>query len=119
MISKEFASNFTKDWISSWNSHDIDRIIDHYSDSIDFTSPFIIQLNNDQNGTITNKIDLKNYFIKALNKYKDLHFELLNIFLSVDSLIINYKSVNNILAAEYFQFDQYGKIQIVKAHYSI
>lgn len=118
-ISKEFALNFAKDWISSWNSHDIDRIIDHYSDSIDFTSPFIIQLNNDPNGQISNKIDLKSYFLKALNKYEDLHFELLNVFVSVDSLVIYYKSVKNMMAAEYFQFNDHGKIAKVQAHYSI
>ena len=119
VISKEFALNFAKDWISSWNSHNIDRIIDHYSDSIDFTSPIIIEINNDPNGHISNKIDLKSYFEKALNKYEDLHFELLNVFVSVDSLVIYYKSIKNMMSAEYFQFDQNGKIAKVKAHYSI
>jgi hypothetical protein len=117
MISKEFATNFIEEWINSWNSHDIDKIMIHYSDSIDFTSPFIIQLNNDPNGKISNKNDLKDYFIRALNKFPHLHFDLLNIFLSVNSLIIHYKSVNNKIAAEYFQFDDHGKIIKVNAHY--
>ena len=117
MITQEFASNFTRDWIDSWNCHDIDKIMSHYDDSIDFTSPFIIELNNDPNGRITNKKDLKDYFNRALNKFKDLHFELINTFMSVNSIIIHYKSINNMIAAEYFQFNHHGKIQEVKAHY--
>jgi hypothetical protein len=119
MITKEFATNFTKEWIGCWNCHDIDKIMIHYDDSIDFTSPLIIDLNNDPTGRISNKNDLKNYFSRALNKYPDLHFQLLNTFLSVDCLIIHYKSVNNMIAAEYFEFDDYGKIIRVKAHYLI
>jgi len=82
------------------------------------TSTFIVQLNNDSTGRISNKKDLKDYFCRALNKFENLHFELLNIFISVNSLIIHYKSVNNIIAAEYFQFDDHGKIIKVDAHYS-
>ncbi|CAF3935133.1 unnamed protein product, partial [Adineta steineri] len=39
MLTKEFAFNFTNEWINSWNCHDIDKIMIHYDDSIDFTSP--------------------------------------------------------------------------------
>jgi hypothetical protein len=118
MISKEFATNFTKEWIDGWNSHDIDKIMIHYDESIDFTSPFIVELNNDPNGRISNKKDLKDYFSRALNKYPDLHFQLLNTLLSVNSLIIYYQSINNMIAAEYFEFNDHGKIIRVKAHYS-
>lgn len=117
MINKDFAINFTREWIDSWNSHDIAKIMNHYNDSIEFTSPFIIELNNDPNGKISNKKDLEDYFSKALNKFPDLHFELLNIFISVNSLIVHYKTVKNMIAAEYFQFDTSGKIIKVDAHY--
>ncbi|CAF1126022.1 unnamed protein product [Adineta steineri] len=117
MLTKEFAFNFTNEWINSWNCHDIDKIMIHCDDSIDFTSPLIIQFNNDPNGRISNKNDLKDYFSRALNKFQDLHFELLNTFLSVNSLVIHYKSVNNMIAAEYFEFNDHGKIIQVKAHY--
>jgi hypothetical protein len=74
-------------------------------------------LNNDPSGRICNKKDLKDYFCRALKKFEDLHFHLLNILISVNSLIIHYKSVNNMIAAEYFQFDDHGKIISVNAHY--
>ena len=106
MISKEFATRFTKEWI------------DAYDESIDFTSPFIVQLHNDPTGRILNKKDLREYFSRALIKYPDLHFQLFDTFLSVNSLVIHYESVNNMIAAEYFEFDDHGKITRVKAHYA-
>ena len=81
MHTREFTLNFSKEWIWSWNNRDIDVIIDHYSDSIDFKFLFIIQMNADPNGKIKNKIVLKIYFLKALNKYEDLHFELLKLLI--------------------------------------
>ena len=118
MLTKEFAVSFTNQWIECWNKHDIDQIIAHYDDSIEFVSPFIIQLNQNPTGKITNKNDLKTYFSVALTKYPDLHFQLLDFLVSVDSLIIYYRSVNDLIAAEFFQFDEHGKVTKVMAHYS-
>lgn len=44
MIDKEFAEHFARDWIDSWNSHDLDRILAHYSDQFEMSSPVIIQI---------------------------------------------------------------------------
>ena len=119
MISEESARRFTQEWIEAWNSHQIERILDHYAASIEFTSPFVVQLTDNSDGRITNKDQLREYFLRALKTYPDLHFQLFNIYLSPDSLIVHYQSVNQRLAAEFFQFDSDGKIINVKAHYSI
>ena len=117
MIDKEFVIKFANKWIESWNKHDLDQIMEHYSDSIEFVSPLIIQLNENPNGKITNKNDLRKYFARGLEKYPNLHFQLIDIFTSVDSLIIHYKTINDSIAAEFFQFDQNGKVIKVYAHY--
>ena len=119
MITEEAARRFTQKWIEAWNSHHIERILDHYAHSIEFTSSFVVQLIGNPDGRITNKDDLRQYFLKALTTYPQLQFQLINTYLSPDSLIIHYQSVNQRLAAEYFQFDSNGKIIRVKAHYSI
>jgi hypothetical protein len=46
MIDKEFAEHFARDRIDSWNSHDLDRILAHYSDQFEISSPLIIQFAN-------------------------------------------------------------------------
>jgi ketosteroid isomerase-like protein len=34
---KEFA----EEWIASWKSHDLDRILAHYADDVEVTTPMI------------------------------------------------------------------------------
>jgi len=38
-MTDEEALRIAQGWIAAWNSHDIDRILSHYSDSIALTSP--------------------------------------------------------------------------------
>lgn len=35
------AEKFAKEWVYSWNSHDLDEIMKHYSDDIEMTTPMI------------------------------------------------------------------------------
>ncbi|UJR29409.1 hypothetical protein I4U23_010621 [Adineta vaga] len=101
------------------NTNPMKVIMSHYDDdAIHFTSPLIVQFNNDPTGTISNKKDLQDYFSRALEKFPALHFELLSTSLSVNSLIIHYKSVNNMIAMEYFEFNDQNQVINVKAHYS-
>lgn len=39
MIDREWALEFARDWIESWNSHDMDRILSHYTDDFEMSSP--------------------------------------------------------------------------------
>ncbi len=55
MISIHQAEKFAQAWVDSWNSHDLDRIMSHYSDDFDMTSPFIGRLMNDPTFTIKGK----------------------------------------------------------------
>jgi ketosteroid isomerase-like protein len=44
MIDKAFADHFAADWIDSWNKHDLDRILSHYIDDFEMSSPVIIKV---------------------------------------------------------------------------
>lgn len=109
--------NFTQQWLDAWNNHDLDKIIEHYDEHVDFVSPIIQQIGVNSDGRISNKPDLKDYFLKALQKYPDLHFELLYELNGVRSVVLFYKSVNNSFSAEYMEFGSEGKINKVRAHY--
>ena len=108
---------FARQWIVSWNSHNLDRIADHYTEDIDFTSPKIVKLLGREDGRIRDLATLKEYFAKGLEAYPDLHFELYHVLSGVNSVVLYYRSVNNSLAAEYMVLDQNGKITAVMAHY--
>lgn len=118
MLMEQRVRQIANDWITAWNKHDLDLIMSHYTDDIQFTSPFITKINNDPLGTIHNKVDLQLYFQRALNLYPNLHFELNKILVSVNSIIVYYTSVNNLLAAEFMQINEDGKVYKVFAHYT-
>jgi hypothetical protein len=44
MIAHEFAEMFAAEWIAAWNSHDLDRVLSHYSETFEFSSPHIVTI---------------------------------------------------------------------------
>ena len=43
MFDREAANLFAADWIDAWNSHDLERILGHYSDDFEMCSPLIVE----------------------------------------------------------------------------
>lgn len=118
MLTKQFASDFAKNWIETWNSHDLDRIMEHYSDDFEMKSPFIELMGLGSAGTLKPKSSVREYWGKALDKYPDLHFELLDVYVSVDSICLRYKSIANLTAVEWLRFDSEGKVVSASGHYN-
>ncbi|HEU5408805.1 MAG TPA: nuclear transport factor 2 family protein [Nitrospira sp.] len=104
--------------MESCNSHDLDRIIGHYSEQIEFVSPFVVKLLNDPAGTIRGKEALRDYFSKGLAQYPDLTFHLHKVFPGVRSVTVYYESVNNLMAAETMDLDDRGLITRVLVQYA-
>lgn len=53
-----------------------------------------------------------------MQKVPDLHFELVDVTESVDSIALYYRSVMGKMAIEVFAFDSEGKVCKVVAHYT-
>ncbi|MEO6684319.1 MAG: nuclear transport factor 2 family protein [Dyadobacter sp.] len=111
-------NQFSSEWIEAWNAHDLEKILSHYAEDIEFYSPIIKQLGTNEEGVIKDKITLRDYFRKALALYPDLYFDLHEILIGTESLILFYTSVNNKKSAEFMQFDKEGKVNFVRAHYN-
>jgi hypothetical protein len=109
---------FAIDWIESWNSHDLDRIMSHYADDVEVTTPMIKMALGIESGTLQGKSSVRQYWQEAIKKVPDLHFELVESTVSIDSIAIYYKSVMNKMAIEVMLFDSNGKISKVIAHYN-
>lgn len=119
MIEKSFAIHFAADWIDSWNSHALDRILAHYDDSFEMSSPYIVHIANDPSGTLTGKTAVRTYWEKALQRFPDLQFELITTLVCVDSITIYYKSSVSGLAAEVLYFNGNQKVIKAFAHYAV
>jgi ketosteroid isomerase-like protein len=64
-MDKAFAENFAKEWIAAWNSHDLDRILEHYEDNFEMSSPIIRTLADEPSGTLRGKAAVRSYWAKA------------------------------------------------------
>ena len=105
MITDEQAQNFANDWIDAWNAHDLDRVLSHYANNIEYFSAFSIKLTGNESGVIHGKENVKDYLYKGLQAYPSLHFILKNVLLGVGSITLVYQSINNLLAAEVFELN--------------
>lgn len=109
MISREFAIEFAAKWIESWNSHDLERILSHYSDDFVMSSPRIAIVAGDPSGVLIGKPAIAAYWKRAIELTPELHFDLISVFVGADSLVLHYKGVHG-FTAEVFFFNVDGKV---------
>ena len=112
------AKKFAKEWINSWNSHNLDDIMKHYANDIEITTPMIKLAAGIESGSLQGKEQVRAYWNKALSKIPDLHFELVEVTSGVDSVALYYKSVMNKMAIEVMFFDEKGLVNKMIAHYT-
>lgn len=114
-----FAEHFAADWIDAWNAHDLERVLSHYADDFEMSSPFIVQIAKEPSGTLRGKDAIGAYWSKALTLIPDLRFELIDVLAGVDSIVLLYKGARGRLAAEVFHFGCGRKVLKALAHYDI
>ena len=118
MMTREEAVRFAEGWAAAWNAHDLDRILAHYSDDFEMTTPFIVKLMGEPSGTLKGKEEVGAYWRRALDRIPDLRFEVLDVFAGVGSVVLYSKAVMGLLGCEVFFFDGQGKVCKAAAHYS-
>ena len=118
MLTTSEARQFAQTWIAAWNSHDLDRILSHYSENVTLASPAAAKLLNDPSGTVTGLPALRAYFQRGLEAFPNLHFELLDVFAGLTAIVLVFKNQRGTRTAEFMEFDAGGKIVRVIANYS-
>lgn len=109
---------FAEEWIAAWNSHNLERILSHYSDDVEITTPMIQVALGTDTSTLRGKEDVQEYWAAALERVPDLHFRLREVTAGVNSVAVCYESVMEKIAIEVMFFDGYGKVRRVIAHYT-
>jgi ketosteroid isomerase-like protein len=107
-MTPEAAQAFTQEWIDGWNSHDADRILDHYADDIVFLSP--IAHARVGNGRVEGIAALASYWRGALKAIPELRFELQQVLVGHNCLTIIYRNHLNGLVAETVEFSPASKV---------
>jgi ketosteroid isomerase-like protein len=117
-ISEEQAAAFGREWIDAWNAHDLDRILAHYREDVEFRSPFVVQIAGEPSGLLKGRERLRVYFAEALRKYPDLKFSDVRAHAGISSVTLTYLSVKGLHAAEVMVLDEAGRVVRVDAHYA-
>lgn len=118
MIEQDFFEHFAADWIESWNAHDLERILSHYADDFEMSSPRIADVVGEASGKLKGKERVGAYWAKGLALSPDLHFELISILTGVGSVTLYYKNHRGQFVAEVFHFNAEGKVERTFAHYT-
>jgi len=86
------AAAFADDWVTAWNSHDLDRVLSHFTDDVVFTSPVAARFLDGSDGVVRGKAALRAYWAEGLRRIPDLYFEVVGVYVGVYTLAINYRN---------------------------
>jgi predicted ester cyclase len=116
-LQASFAREFAQDWVDAWNSHDLERILSHYDDEVLLVSPVALKLLSGD-GTVRGKAALRQYFLRGLEAFPDLRFDLIDALWGTETIVVYY--INNVRGsktAEVMLLNPAGKIRRVWANY--
>src|SRR5579859_1405521 len=116
-ITREFAASFAAEWIAAWNARDLARVLSHYTDDFEMSSPLIIEIAGEPSGYLRGKEKVSAYWQAALKRNPGLHFELLEVFAGAGSIVLHYRRNSGGPAAEVLFFDKQGLVYRGAAHY--
>jgi len=81
-----------------------------YAEDSEMTSDKIQALGCDASGTLRGKASLRMYWGKALQLLPNLHFDLIDTYVSPDSLVVFYQNERGAKICEYLRLNAAGKI---------
>jgi hypothetical protein len=118
MIEKWFADHFASEWIAAWNSRNLDRVLAHYAENFEFSSPFIVRVVGEPSCILRGKEAVGAYWARALAGLPNLVLTLDAVHLGVNSLVLQYHRNDGRVASEVFEFGSDGKVVRSSAHYA-
>jgi hypothetical protein len=113
------AQEFGLEWVAAWNSHDLDRILGHYAEDVEVISPLVETVLGPGRTAVQGKERLRAYWGAALDRFPELRFTLYRAYAGPHSVVLHYRSVQGLVAAECMEFDGAGRVRRVLAHYAL
>lgn len=81
---------FSREWETCWNSHDLERLLRHFHDDVTFTSPLAAQLIEGSDGIVRGKDALRAYWTEGLRRSPGLKFVVEDVFFGIDTIVIQF-----------------------------
>jgi ketosteroid isomerase-like protein len=105
------------DWIDAWNTHDIDRIMGHYADEVEFTAQTVVTRWNKADGKLKGKEELQQHFSKGLTLAPGIHFTVEEILYAPSGYAVLYRRENGNRVLDAVELNEAGLATKVTAYY--
>jgi ketosteroid isomerase-like protein len=115
-VDTDGAWRVARDWCDAWNRRDLDGIMCHYADDIEFSSPTVIKRWGIADGWLRGRDKVRENFAVGV-KAPDLHFELLDVLIGVNTMCVLYRRETGALVTDLVELDANGRGRRVIACY--
>jgi hypothetical protein len=112
------AEALAKDWIEAWNSHDLDRILSHYSQDVIFEAQTARARWNRPDGRLYGTAELRKHFARGLELAPRLKFQFEQVFLAPCGYAVLYRRDNGNRVLDCVTPDSDGRARQVIAYYA-
>ena len=103
-----------KDWIMAWNSGNLKKILDHYTDDVILYSNAAKRRWNAADGKLMGKGAIENHFRKAFEEVPGMRLEFVKLLTGTEGVLLIYKRETGLMTADLVLFDHNGKIKEVR-----
>jgi len=107
-MDNETARRWAEQWVDDWNRHDVEAVLAHFADDVEFGSPLVVEVMGHADGVVRGKDELRRYWTTALAARPDLRFELLDVHVGAGCLAVHYRNQAGRVATELEVFDADG-----------
>jgi len=114
----EDAEAHAKDWIGAWNSHDLERIMSHYSPDVVFEAETVRARWEKPDGKLLGIAELRKHFALGLELAPQLKFQLEQVLLAPSGYAILYRRENGNRVIDCVTMNDAGQATKVIAYYA-
>jgi plasmid stabilization system protein ParE len=108
---------FAEHWIAAWNDRDLDRIVSHYADAVEFEAATVVRRWQRSDGRLHGIAELREHFRIGLELVPNLHFSLEEILDAPSGYAVLYRRENGNRVLDAVELDANGKAIRVTAFY--
>jgi ketosteroid isomerase-like protein len=105
------------DWIDAWNTRDLERIMRHYADEIEFTAQTVVSRWGQTDGKLKGKEELRQHFSKGLALAPDIRFTVEDILSAPNGYAVLYRRENGNRVLDAVDLNESGLAIKVTAYY--
>jgi hypothetical protein len=103
--------DFAISWVRSWNERDVEGVLSHYADDVEFQSPLVAMVMHEPTGIVRGKRALREYFQKVVASFPNVQVKLLGTYRGLNCRMVHFEATTGRKAVEVMELDGGGKVR--------